>query len=161
MCSSDLSAFSQQLGQAIAAGMGDQPSPSLSGLNAAFEPARTPFDWLSRDPAEVDRYIADPLCGDDMPLTFGFLNELFDTVVPALEPAALAAIGCPVLLVTGERDPAADMGNFARQLEAALRGAGVKTSSRFYADARHELLNEINRDEVTSDVVTWLGENAR
>ena len=123
-----------------------------------FEPARTPYDWLSRDESEVDRYIADPLCGDDVPLTFGFIAELFTIAVPALEPAQLKAISCPVLLVTGERDPAADMGNNARALEAKLRAAGVATSGHFYADARHELLNETNRDDVTKDIVSWLGE---
>ncbi|MFN2536897.1 MAG: alpha/beta fold hydrolase [Mycobacteriales bacterium] len=151
-----VAAFAEQLQQAIAAGMSSEPSPSLSGLNAAFEPARTPFDWLSRDAAEVDRYIADPRCGDDVPLTFGFLHELFSTVVPALEPTALTSIACPVLLITGERDAAADMGNNARQLEDALRAAGVTSASHYYQDARHELLNEINRDEITADVLAWV-----
>jgi alpha-beta hydrolase superfamily lysophospholipase len=148
--------FGQQLAQAVAAGMADQPAPSLSGLNEAFEPGRTPYDWLSRDAAEVDRYIADPLCGDDLPLTFGFMSELFAIVAPALEAAPLAAISCPVLLITGAQDPAAAMGENAHLLDAALQAGGVKTTSHLYPEARHELLNEINRDEVTRDVVSWL-----
>ena len=65
------------------AGMRDEPVDDLLGdNNAAFEPARTPFDWLSRDPDEVDRYVADPMCGDDNPLTYGYLIDLFDVVAP-------------------------------------------------------------------------------
>ena len=55
---------------------GDEPAPIFGPLNAAFEPARTPFDWLSRDDAEVDKYIADPMCGDDAPLTMGFVVDM-------------------------------------------------------------------------------------
>ena len=146
---------------AIDAGMADEPIDTLAGMNEVFEPARTPFDWLSRDDAEVDAYLADPMCGDDAPLTYGFVIELFEVVAAALEPAALARIGCPVLLVTGEQDPAAAMGQNARDLEAALTAAGVEVTSRLYPDARHELLNEINRDEVTADITGWIAAAVR
>jgi alpha-beta hydrolase superfamily lysophospholipase len=146
----------EQLRQATDAGARDEPAPLLAGYNAAFEPARTPFDWLSRDEAEVDRYVDDPLCGDDLPLTFGFLADLFAGVGPALDIDALAAITCPVLLIAGDRDPAAAMGDHVRELESGLRAAGVSVSSRIYPDARHELLNETNRDEVTADVIGWI-----
>jgi alpha-beta hydrolase superfamily lysophospholipase len=133
----------------------DEPIPDLlGGNNQAFEPARTRYDWLSRDPAEVDRYVADPMCGDDNPLTYGYLIDLFDVVVPAREQ--LAAITCPVLVIAGDRDPAGAMGAHPRSLADALVAAGVDTTCKLYADARHELLNETNRDEVTADVVAWL-----
>jgi alpha-beta hydrolase superfamily lysophospholipase len=134
----------------------DQPLESLSAYNAPFEPARTPFDWLSRDEDEVDAYIADPLCGDDMPLTAGFVADLYDIVAPACEDSSLRAISCPVLLITGENDVAAAMGDNARGLETVLTAADVRTDSRYYPDARHELLNEINRAEATADVIDWL-----
>src|SRR5215211_5869512 len=126
------------------AGMRDEPAEDLlRDNNAPFEPARTPFDWLSRDPEEVDRYLSDPMCGDDNPLTYGYLIDLLGVVAPAVE--RLAAISCPVLVIAGDEDPAAAMGAHPKALARALDEA-----------ARHELLNETNRDEVTADVVEWL-----
>ena len=81
---------------------------------------------------------------------------MFDIAVPALQAESLRAIQCPVLLIAGDRDPAAAMGDNVRELETALHGVDVGVTSRLYAEARHELLNETNRDEVTADVITWL-----
>jgi alpha-beta hydrolase superfamily lysophospholipase len=134
----------------------DSPVDALAQLNAPFEPARTPFDWLSRDPDEVDKYVGDPMCGNGNPLTFGFILDFVGLAVAAVSPDALARITCPVLLITGAQDPAAQMGANADELEKALQAAGVDVTSRVYADARHELLNETNRDEVTADVIEWL-----
>lgn len=137
------------------AGMRDEPAADLlASNNAAFEPARTPFDWLSRDPAEVDRYVADPLCGDGNPLTYGYLIDLFDVVAPAGEQ--LATISCPVLVIAGDQDPAAAMGANASGLAESLAAAGVPVDLTLYEGARHELLNETNRDEVTADIIGWL-----
>jgi len=133
----------------------DQPMADLLGdNNKAFEPARTRYDWLSRDAGEVDRYVADPMCGDDNPLTYGYLIDLFDVVVPAR--AKLASIGCPILVVAGDRDPAAAMGAHPTRLAEALRADGVEVDLKLYADARHELLNDTNRDQVTAEIVDWL-----
>jgi alpha-beta hydrolase superfamily lysophospholipase len=110
--------------------MRDTPVDALSAFNEPFEPVRTPFDWLSRDEAEVDCYLADPLCGDDMPLTQGFLADLFAVVVPAADPGALTAITCPVVVIAGDRDPSAAMGENAKLLEAALADTGVTVAGR-------------------------------
>ncbi len=137
------------------AGMRDHPADELlRGNNAPFEPGRTSFDWLSRDDEEVDRYIADPLCGDDHPLTYGYFIDLFEVVAPAHD--LLAAISCPVLVIAGDQDPAAGMGVNPTKLAEALAVDGVPTELHLYEGARHELLNETNRDEVTADLVTWL-----
>jgi alpha-beta hydrolase superfamily lysophospholipase len=137
------------------AGMRDAPaSDLLASNNEPYEPARTPFDWLSRDPEEVDRYVADPFCGDDHPLTYGYLLDLFEVVAPAREE--LASVTCPVLVIAGDQDPAAGMGAHATKLADALDAAGVDVDLTLYPGARHELLNETNRDEVTADVVDWL-----
>ena len=155
--------------RAVTRTMSDSPNihePNLdlammSGLdrfNAPFQPQRTDFDWLSRDQSEVDRYLSDPFCGDRHPLTFGYLAGLFEVAVPALDVDALRAIQCPVLLIAGDQDPAAGMGENVRELGAGLGAAGVAVASRLYPGARHELLNETNRDEVQKDLLAWLDE---
>ena len=136
-----------------AAGLRDESANALT-MTGSPETARTAFDWLSRDADEVDRYIADPLCGDDNPLTYGYLIDLFAVVAPAREQ--LASITCPVLVIAGDQDPAAGMGAHATTLANALTAAGVEVDLTLYEDARHELLNETNRNEVTADIVRWL-----
>ena len=153
----DVEAMKAGLQAAVDAGQGDQPlGGMLSAFNEAFE-QRTGFEWLSRDAAEVDKYCADPYCGDNHPLTAGFFNDLIGLAAPAMEPDGIARIPqLPVLMITGEMDPAAGMGASARELEKRLRDAGLDVTAHYYADARHELLNETNRDAVTADVIAWL-----
>lgn len=137
------------------AGMRDEPLADLfSAHNTQFEPARTTYDWLSRDEAEVDAYLADPYCGDDRPLSYGYLLDVIAVVAPARD--RFDAITCPVLIVVGDQDPAAAMGEHAEKAAAALVDAGVTAELVVYEGARHELLNEINRDDVTADIVAWL-----
>ncbi len=150
----DVAGVSDLLRAAEAAGLRDQPADALVEANAPFEPARTAFDWLSRDEDEVDRYVADPLCGDGNPLTYGYLIDLFDVLAPAGE--LLHTIRSPVLVIAGDQDPAAAMGAHATTLAEALRAAGTPVDLRLYQGARHELLNETNRDEVVADILDWL-----
>ena len=128
-------------------------------FNKRFKPARTPFDWLSRDPAEVDAYIADPLCG------FEFSNQLavdlLDALGPLLKPERLARIrkDLPVYIFSGSDDP---VGANLPALAAAYRNAGLtRVDMRVYTGARHETLNETNRDEVTADLVAWIEDALR
>jgi alpha-beta hydrolase superfamily lysophospholipase len=154
----DPSEMSQMVRDAVDAGMGDEPLDLLGEFNAGFEPARTRYDWLSRDAAEVDRYVADPWCGDDAPLTYGYVAALLASAETAMEPEALARVPkhVPVLLITGEADPTSNGGLQVRALEQRLRDAGLRVTAHYYPEARHELLNETNRDEVQADVVAWL-----
>jgi alpha-beta hydrolase superfamily lysophospholipase len=154
----DLGEMVAMIRGAVDGGLGDEPMPMLAAMNEAFEPARTPYDWLSRDQAEVDAYIADPMCGDDAPPTYGFIAELMTLGVDTMPPDAIARIPSrlPILLVTGERDVASSDAANVRELETRLRAAGLDVDARYYADARHELLNEVNRDEVTADILVWL-----
>jgi alpha-beta hydrolase superfamily lysophospholipase len=141
------------------AGMRDEPMTDLfSAHNLPFEPARTAYDWLSRDEIEVDAYLADPQCGGDRPLSYGYLLDVIGVVAPARD--RFSAISCPVLVIVGDRDPAAAMGQHAETAVAALTEAGVACELIVYEGARHELLNEINRDDVTADVIGWIAARA-
>jgi alpha-beta hydrolase superfamily lysophospholipase len=125
--------------------------------NAAFKPNRTDFDWLSRDDAEVDLYVADPLCGFgvDATATAGLV-----AAGPRLgEPEALAGIrsDLPLYLVAGSADPL----NFDLALLELVvqryRDAGlVDITTDFHLGARHEVFNETNRDEITDNLLAWL-----
>src|SRR5262245_51411482 len=127
----------------------------FGAFNKPFEPARTPFDWLSRDVGEVDRYIADPLCGgfeSTVQLYIDILSSLPDVGRPSRQARIPKTL--PIYIFGGTRDP---VGSNIGQLLEAYRAAGLENvQHRFYPNGRHESLNEINRDEVTGDLVRWL-----
>lgn len=141
----------------LAAGLAQAEGPvGLEAFNAGFE-HRTGYEWLSRDEAEVDLYVADPLCGfglpdETVPLLFGAAATLAD-------PSALAGIrsDLPLLIVSGSDDPLAGGGQLVEVLGQRYRDAGLAdVTVTLYDGARHEILNETNRDEVTADIVAWL-----
>lgn len=134
-------------------------SSGLEACNAAFEPARTPFDWLSRDPAEVDAYIADPLCGGDLNLSS--LATMPAVVAGVRRPDRLSqavARQIPIYVITGAADPivGSDQSS-ARAVVDNYVAAGLKdVEHRIYPGGRHEMLNETNREEVVRDLIRWL-----
>jgi len=126
----------------------------FGAFNKPFAPARTPFDWLSRDPEEVDKYIADPLCGfvPSVQLYIDMLGGLSAAAKPTCQAGIPKAL--PIYIFNGSRDPVS--GNVG-QLLAAYRAAGLKNVTyKVHPEARHECLNEINREEVTRDLIAWL-----
>jgi alpha-beta hydrolase superfamily lysophospholipase len=130
----------------------------LTALNAAFEPARTEFDWLSRDEAEVDLYVADPLCG--FGLDPAATRSLIAAAPRLADPAALAAIrpDLPVYLVAGSADPLNLELAMLQLVIERYRDAGVTdVTTDFHDGARHEVFNETNRDEITAHLLSWLG----
>jgi alpha-beta hydrolase superfamily lysophospholipase len=144
-------------GDVIAAGLDPAQGADLTAFNAAFEPARTDYDWLSRDEAEVDAYIADPACG------FGLVPAAMPGLIEGARSVAdlerLAAIrpDLPILLVSGDADPLAGGGALIELVAERYREAGVRdVTVRLHPGARHELLNEVNRDEVTAELLTWI-----
>jgi alpha-beta hydrolase superfamily lysophospholipase len=119
---------------------------------------RTAFDWLSRDPAEVDAYIADPLCGWDASVSMW--RDIFDLIFIGADDRNFAGVrrDLPFHLVGGGKDPATAGGKAVRDLDVRLRRMGFSdVTTRIYPDTRHECLNEINRDQVTADFVMWIG----
>jgi alpha-beta hydrolase superfamily lysophospholipase len=133
------------------------PSPIRpDSLNADFAPERTPYDWLSRDPAEVDAYIADPFCG----IRFAPASQAsFMTLRERrLDAGALAKVrkGLPVYIFVGDADPINAKLARLTPLVDAYRDAGLEVTLKVYPGGRHEMLNETNRAEVVADLKAWL-----
>ena len=141
----------------VAPGIDPTKEVDLSAFNAAFEPARTEYDWLSRDPEEVDIYVADAACGFGLnpQATASMLDGLADTG----DPARLAGVrsDLPIYLLSGDADPLAGGGALIELVADRYRQAGVKdVTVTLYPEARHEVFNETNRDEITASLITWL-----
>jgi alpha-beta hydrolase superfamily lysophospholipase len=125
------------------------------------ETPRTPFDWLSRDPAQVDAYIADPLCGfSRQPGS----EASFARVAARLkDPAEIAKIrkDLPTYIFVGDKDPINQDLALLKPLTDRYAAAGLSAVEvKVYAGGRHEMLNEINRDEVVADLAAWLEQTA-
>ena len=141
----------------IAAGIDPTQEVDLSAFNAPFEPARTEYDWLSRDPDEVDKYIADDHCGFgvDAPGAASMLSSL----EPCSDPERLTGVrsDLPIYLVSGSADPLAGGGDLIELVAGRYREAGVGDVTVVLSpDARHEIFNETNRDQITTDLVAWV-----
>jgi len=129
----------------------------FGAFNKHFAPNRTEYDWLSRDTAEVDTYIADPLCGFSLDTQFwiDFLDGLDELSQPAEQARIPQTL--PLLVIAGTRDPVSAGTRGLRQLLDAYKAAGLsRVEHIFYDDARHELLNETNRAQVSADIIGFL-----
>ena len=140
----------------------DKPSPFLQKLvfgsyNQRVEHPRTEFDWLSRDARQVDAYIAHPMCG--FTASAGLLRELMTGISYIEKPESLAAMNreLPVFFIAGGDDPVGSYGKGVRKAAQMFRKAGMKhVDERIYPLCRHEILNEINREEIYQDVARWI-----
>jgi alpha-beta hydrolase superfamily lysophospholipase len=129
----------------------------LAAFNAAFEPARTEFDWLSRDEAIVDAYIADPRCGFGIDSDAG--KGMFAGARRMADPGQVTAIrpDLPLYIAAGELDPVNANLALLHVLVDRYRAAGLTdVTVRTYPGARHEILNETNRDEVVARILDWI-----
>ncbi|MCR4593982.1 MAG: alpha/beta hydrolase [Clostridiales bacterium] len=118
---------------------------------------RTEWDWISRDKDEVDKYIEDDLCG--FIYTVSGLRTVFNTLkqVSTRRWYNSVPLSMPILLLAGTNDPAGDYSKGVNDVYKTLKKTGhKKVTIKLYDGARHELLNEINRDEVTADIIEWL-----
>jgi alpha-beta hydrolase superfamily lysophospholipase len=130
---------------------------SFGDFNKPFEPARTPMDWLSRDPAEVDKYIADRRCG--FIVTTQHWCDHLDAISRMLADRFLAHIPheLPVFIVAGEKDPVSGLSAQLPAFVERLRKLGPReVELKIYPDARHELLNDTVREQVTADILGWV-----
>ena len=137
------------------------PGPRREGTaSSAFPNPRTDYDWLSRDEAEVDKYIADPLSGISFTPTS---QASFRTVAAkAMGAPDLSDIkpGLPVYVFVGDEDPINNRLAAVTPLIDTYRAAGMHVTFKVYPGGRHEMLNETNRDEVVADLLGWLEERA-
>ncbi|MDQ0195093.1 alpha/beta fold hydrolase [Paenibacillus wynnii] len=129
----------------------------FSSYNHSFSPVRTAFDWLSSNPDEVDQYISDPFCGAIC--TTRFFRDFFGLLREIHRPDSLCKLSKdkPIYLFSGDKDPVGMSGKGILRLVEIYREQGVKNLEyHLYPNGRHEMLHEVNRDQVTSDILDWL-----
>lgn len=130
---------------------------SFGGYNRAFKPNRTKFDWLSRDEKEVDKYIENPFCGTIF--TAGFFYDLLGGLKLIANKNEISKIpkDLPIYMFSGDKDPVGKNGRGVLRLIKAYKKLGIKDLTyKLYTEGRHEMLNELNRDEVIKDLLLWL-----
>lgn len=130
---------------------------SLGAYNGQFKPNRTSADWISRDTAVVDAYVADPLCR--FVPTAGMFHAMMEGLQYIGDPKNLARMDktTPVALFSGDDDPVGGQGKGVEKVYRLFQAAGcTDVSMKLYPGARHEILNEVNRQEVYADMLAWL-----
>lgn len=134
----------------------------FGGYNKRVEHPRTEFDWLTRDAKIVDAYIAHPLCG--FTASTGLLRDMMTGILYIEQPKNLAAMrkDLPVFFIAGGDDPVGSYGKGVRKAADAFRKAGMTdVDVHIYPLCRHELLNEINREEIYGDILQWLSAHVK
>lgn len=139
------------------------PSPLLNNLtfgsyNKGFKPNRTEFDWLSREELEVDKYIEDPMCGGIF--TSGFFNDLLTGIETINKSKNIMMIPTklPIFLISGSKDPVGSNAKGVLKTFKAYQQAGMEdVTYQLYEGARHEILKELNKEDVIADIINWIG----
>ena len=129
---------------------------SFLGYNKGLE-GRTTHDWLNRDHAEVDKYLADERC--TFTFTLNAYYSMFSGILRLHDPAFLAKMpkDLPLLFLAGDADPVGEQGKGVQRAIQSLKDAGVQNiECKLYPGARHELLVETNHQEVFEDIGSWL-----
>jgi len=130
---------------------------TFGGFNKKFKPTRTDFDWLSREGKEVDKYIADELCG--FIFTVKGYEDLFTGVkyINSSEAFEKTAKNIPILMISGAKDPVGDSGKGVTKVYKKLKNSGVEDITlKLYEEGRHEILNETNRNDVYKEIIEWI-----
>lgn len=124
-----------------------------------IENPRTKFDWLSRDAEQVDKYIADPLCG--FVGKIGLYRDMMQGIKFITDKKNIAQMNKekPVYFMSGDGDPVGDYGKGVVRAYKAFCDAGLHdVFMRLYPGGRHEMLNETNKEQVYQDILSWLNE---
>ena len=124
-----------------------------------IENPRTKFDWLSRDTEQVDKYIADPLCG--FVGKIGLYRDMMQGIKFITDKKNIAQMNKekPVYFMSGDGDPVGDYGKGVERAYKAFCDAGLHdVFMRLYPGGRHEMLNETNKEQVYQDILSWLNE---
>jgi len=130
---------------------------SFGSYNKSFKPNRTVFDWLSRDNDEVDKYIDDSFCGTVF--TAGFFYDFLGGLKSIADQREIQNVpkDLPIYIFSGDKDPVGKNGKGVLKLVKAYKKHGIiDLIYKLYKDGRHEMLNEINKEEVIGDVIKWL-----
>ena len=133
---------------------------SFGSYNKFFDANRTDFDWLSRDDKEVDKYIEDPFCGTVF--TAGFFYDFLGGINSIADNRQIKRVpkDLPIYIFSGDKDPVGKNGKGVQKLFKTYKEHGiVDLTYKLYKDGRHEMLNEINKEEVNSDVIKWLNKH--
>lgn len=130
---------------------------AFGSYNKKFQPSKTDFDWLSGDEGNVERYIADPMCG--FVFTVNGFATLFKLIYDCGDAEKISNMpkNLPVMLIAGADDP---VGNYGRSIEKVyqmyLDHGMTNVQMKLYENDRHELLNEIDKDMVYGDIYRWI-----
>ena len=158
-----LIAAAKMMSKAICKAKGDTyPSKLMRKMafgtyNDKIEHQRTPLDWLTRDQKSVDAYIADTLCGGTA--SAGLMGDMMDGFRYIQDPQSLVSMdtNLPVYFIAGDADPVGDYGKGVRYTAEMFRKAGMKqVDVKIYPLCRHEVHNELNKEEVYQDVLNWM-----
>ena len=132
---------------------------AFGGFNKKFTPNRTKFDWLSRDNEEVDKYINNEQCG--VIFSNGYFYDLFTLFKEIRDEKNIKKIDkqLPIYIFAGDKDPVGKFGKGIVKLHQNYKKAGIEDCTfKLYNGGRHEMLNEINKDEVMKDTLKWIDE---
>lgn len=134
---------------------------AFGGYNKKIPNPRTDFDWLSRDAAQVEKYISDPLCG--FVFTVNGFQTLFELISRIQKKENLEKMSkeLPVLVISGTADPVGEYGEGVRRAYESLLEAGMKNAGlKLFEGCRHELLNETDRKVIMHELWQWIEKTA-
>lgn len=130
---------------------------TVGAFNKAFRPARTSCDWLSRDEEQVDRYVVDELCG--LPYSAEFYVQFYKGILTCSKRENIIKTPhFPILFISGSNDPVGNNGKGVKKVYDTYASMGYKDNitMKLFSDARHEILNEINKEEVYQYLLDWI-----